>query len=68
MSVGSLQRSLIGLLLLRKVLPRFRPRQRHAQILGEGLNCSEIEVAVFTTRQPSKLGLPTIFAMGAPAH
>ena len=39
----SAKRSLIGLLLgSAKSLARFRLRRRHAQILGEGLNCSEI--------------------------
>ena len=39
----SAKRSLIGVLLgSAKSIARFRLRQRHAQILGEGLNCSEI--------------------------
>ena len=43
----SAKRSLIGVLLgSAKSIARFRLRRRHVQILGEGLNCSEIEVAV----------------------
>ena len=43
----SAKRSLIGVLLgSAKSIARFRLRHRHAPILGEGLNYSEIEVAV----------------------
>jgi hypothetical protein len=40
------KRSLMGVLLgSAKSIARFRLRRWHVQILGEGLNCSEIEVA-----------------------
>ena len=49
----SAKRSLIGVLLGSATsIARFRLRQRRAQILGEGLNCSEFEMAAVELRGP----------------